>query len=93
MGLIAVITTIDWQDLNKVLPQVLDRQALQDAASLKANILIRFIALISAYSIFTNLSAGIGTQLLTENGLLLQIALLSQFTIQGVGSQDTDFNR
>jgi MATE family multidrug resistance protein len=26
-----------------------------------------------------------GTNLLTENGLLLQIALLSQFTIQGVG--------
>ena len=43
------------------------------------------MALISAYSIFTNLSAGIGTKLLTENGLLLQIALLSQFTIQGVG--------
>ena len=26
-----------------------------------------------------------GTNLLTENGLLLQIALLSQFTIQGIG--------
>jgi MATE family multidrug resistance protein len=33
----------------------------------------------------TNLSAGISTELLAENGLLLQIALLSQFTIQGIG--------
>ncbi|MEM8614460.1 MAG: MATE family efflux transporter, partial [Cyanobacteria bacterium P01_H01_bin.105] len=40
---------------------------------------------ISAYSIFTNLSATFGTVSLAENGLLLQIALLSQFTVQGVG--------
>ena len=84
-GLIAVAITINWQDLSNVFPKVLNRQAIQGAVTLKANILIRFIALISAYSIFTNLSAGISTELLAENGLLLQIALLSQFTIQGVG--------
>ena len=85
VGLIAMAITIDLQNLNKVLPQVFNRQALQGTVKLKANILIRFIALISAYSIFTNLSAGISTELLAENGLLLQIALLSQFTIQGIG--------
>ena len=58
---------------------------MQSAISLKFNIMVRFLALISAYSIFTNISAGMGANLLTENGLLLQIALLSQFTIQGVG--------
>ncbi len=85
VGLIAVILTINWQNLKQALPKVLESQALQNAVTLKANILVRFLALISAYSIFTNLSAGIGTELLAENGLLLQIALLSQFTIQGVG--------
>ena len=85
VGLTAVLITIDWQDVSNVLPQVWNRQALQGALKLKVNILIRFLTLISAYSIFTNLSAGISTELLAENGLLLQIALLSQFTIQGIG--------
>ncbi len=85
VGLITILITIDWQDVSNVLPQVWNRQALQGALKLKIDILIRFLTLISAYSIFTNLSAGISTELLAENGLLLQIALLSQFTIQGIG--------
>ena len=85
VGLMGMILTINWQDLKQALPQTLDLQAIQSAVVLKFNILVRFLALISAYAIFTNLSAGMGTELLAENGLLLQIALLSQFTIQGVG--------
>ncbi|MEL7420120.1 MAG: guanitoxin biosynthesis MATE family efflux transporter GntT [Cyanobacteria bacterium J06555_3] len=85
VSLIAIAWRIDWQKLRSALPQVFSTQAFRGAIVLKADILVRFIALISAYSIFTNLSAGIGTELLAENGLLLQIALLSQFTIQGIG--------
>ena len=85
IALIGVAFNINWQETIKAFREVLEPQALQGAISLKFNILIRFLALISAYSIFTNLSARMGTNLLTENGLLLQIALLSQFTIQGVG--------
>lgn len=85
VGLIALAMTFNWQDFKQLLPQVLEPKALQSAVTLKANILIRFLSLISAYAIFTNLSAGISTELLAENGLLLQIALLSQFTIQGIG--------
>ena len=85
VALVAVALTIPWQDLRNALPDVFDRQALKGILALKGNILVRFLTLISAYSIFTNLSAGMGTELLAENGLLLQIALLSQFTIQGVG--------
>lgn len=85
VALIGVAFNINWQEVTKAFQEVWERQALQGAITLKFNILIRFLALISAYSIFTNLSARMGTNLLTENGLLLQIALLSQFTIQGVG--------
>lgn len=85
VGFIAVTLTIDWAYLGKAMGQVLDRQALSSTLILKGNILVRFLALISAYSIFTNLSATFGTVSLAENGLLLQIALLSQFTVQGVG--------
>jgi MATE family multidrug resistance protein len=41
--------------------------------------------MITAYSIFTNLSAGMGTEVVAANGLLLQIVLLSQFTVNGIG--------
>ena len=79
VGLIAVAITIDRRDFTKALPLIFNRQALQGTVKLKANILIRFLALISAYSIFTNLSAGIGTELLAENGLLLQIAFIKLY--------------
>ena len=85
VALVGVAWSINWQDVPDALKQIGDRQSLKGAISLKFDILVRFLALISAYSIFTNVSAGMGTNLLTENGLLLQIALLSQFTIQGVG--------
>ena len=85
VALLAMALTIDWANLGKALNQVMDRQALGSTLILKGNILVRFLALISAYSIFTNLSATFGTVSLAENGLLLQIALLSQFTVQGVG--------
>ena len=59
--------------------------ALKATVALNSNILIRFVALISAYALFTNFSAALGTTVLAENGLLLQIALLSQFTVNGIG--------
>ena len=85
IGLIGLALSIDWQEVPLVIKKTWQGDALRSAISLKANILVRFIVLISAYSIFTNVSASMGTNLLAENGLLLQIALLSQFTIQGVG--------
>jgi len=83
VGLVLAIRSIGWQPIP--LPTLLTKDAFQQTITLKANIFIRFFLLISVYAIFTNLSARLGTNFLTVNGLLLQIALLSQFTIQGVG--------
>ena len=85
VGLIGMATSIQWRWVMPALKQVLDWAALKSTLVLKGNILVRFLALISAYSIFTNFSATMGTRTLAENGLLLQIAMLSQFTVQGVG--------
>ncbi|MFM2062863.1 MAG: hypothetical protein RLZZ507_2533 [Cyanobacteriota bacterium] len=85
VGLVGVGLSIQWQVLPKALQEIFDWVALKDTFVLKSNILIRFVALISAYSIFTNLSAVLGTDVLAQNGLLLQIAFLSQFAVQGVG--------
>jgi MATE family multidrug resistance protein len=84
-GLVFVYFTIPRQTLAAALTEVFDWAAIKESVAFKSNILIRFLGLISAYAIFTNLSSLMGTTVLTENGLLLQIALLSQFTVQGVG--------
>jgi MATE family multidrug resistance protein len=85
IGLIGVGLTIQWNQVSAALREVFEWTALKDTVALKGNILIRFLVLISTYAIFTNLSSTLGTTTLAQNGLLLQIALLSQFTIQGVG--------
>jgi MATE family multidrug resistance protein len=85
IGLLGVVLSIQWNNLALSVGEVFDRAALKDTVALKSNILIRFLVLISTYAIFTNLSSSLGTTTLAQNGLLLQIALLSQFTIQGVG--------
>lgn len=85
VALVAVVLSIQWSVLPAALTNVWDVPAFKATLLLKGNILIRFVALISAYAIFTNLSATLGTMILAENGLLLQIALLSQFTVNGLG--------
>ncbi|MEM8675256.1 MAG: guanitoxin biosynthesis MATE family efflux transporter GntT [Cyanobacteria bacterium P01_G01_bin.67] len=85
VALVGVAMSINWRVLSSALPQVLDWQALKSTIILKGNILIRYLAMITAYSIFTNLSAGMGTEVIATNGLLLQIVLLSQFTVNGIG--------
>jgi MATE family multidrug resistance protein len=83
IGLSAVLLTrFPWQE---AIAQFWNKTAMTETIALKGNILIRFLVLISTYAIFTNLSSTLGTTTLAQNGLLLQIALLSQFTIQGIG--------
>lgn len=85
VGLIWMVFTIPWQAVPAAMKELFDWVAFKDIFSLKSNILIRYILLVSVYAIFTNLSATMGTTVLAQNGLLLQIAVLSQFTINGVG--------
>ena len=85
VALIGVSLSIKWQELPTALKEVLDKQALKSTVVLKGNILIRYVAMITAYSIFTNLSAAMGTEFIAKNGLILQIVLLSQFTVNGIG--------
>jgi multidrug resistance protein, MATE family len=85
IGLVGVGFIVPWNALWAAWQEMFDWAALKETVALKSNILIRFLVLISTYAIFTNLSSAMGTTTLAQNGLLLQIALLSQFTIQGVG--------
>ena len=89
LALLVALVGVGFSLRSKALPvtfkDIFDWQALKASVVLKSNILIRYLAMITAYSIFTNLSAAMGNEVITENGLLLQIVLLSQFTVNGIG--------
>jgi len=85
VGLVVVAFTLQWKDLSDAIKALSNKEAITSILGLKGNIFVRFLILISSYAIFTNLSAALGKEILTENGLLLQIALLSQFSVQGIG--------
>jgi multidrug resistance protein, MATE family len=86
IGLIFACFHIQWRDVPVALENIFDWKSLKATFALNGNILIRYLALISALAIFTNISSLMGTTILTENGLLLQIVTLSIFVIQGVGN-------
>ncbi|WP_414621216.1 guanitoxin biosynthesis MATE family efflux transporter GntT [Calothrix sp. CCY 0018] len=88
LALFVALIGVGFSLQKKALPvfkDIFDWQALKASVVLKSNILIRYLAMITAYSIFTNLSAAMGNEVIAENGLLLQIVLLSQFTVNGIG--------
>jgi MATE family multidrug resistance protein len=86
IGLIFAAINIPWADLPAATENIFDWKAIKATFALNGNILIRYLAFITALAIFTNLSSTMGTKVLAENGLLLQIVTLSVFVIQGVGN-------
>lgn len=67
----------DWRKL-------LDLSVLKAIFVLNRDILIRTLALVSTFAVFTNLSAVMGTKILAGNTLLLQVITLSAYFIDGI---------
>ncbi len=85
VALVGFSVSIQWPMFPSALKEVLAWDSLRQSLVLKGNILIRYIAMVSMYAVFTDLSAILGTSTLAANGLILQIVLLGVFTINGVG--------
>jgi multidrug resistance protein, MATE family len=84
MGLALVyreLAGISWQQQRS---QIWELSALKTAFFLNQDILIRTLALISTFAVFTNLSATMGTTILASNTLLLQVVTLAAYFIDGV---------
>jgi MATE family multidrug resistance protein len=59
--------------------------------ALNRDILIRTLALVTAFSLFTNFSAAIGTTLLAVNTLMLQVVTLAAYFIDGLAFATESF--
>ncbi len=64
--------------------QIWQLSALKAIFSLNQDILIRTLALVSTFAVFTNLSATLGTTTLAGNTLLLQVVTLAAYFIDGI---------
>lgn len=64
--------------------QLWEPSALKAIFNLNQNILIRTLALVSTFAIFTNLSSTLGTGILAANTLLLQVVTLAAYFIDGI---------
>ena len=84
LGLLLVLGELPWSTLARYKKQVWDLSAFKATFSLNRDILIRTLALISTFAVFTNLSATMGTGVLAANTLLLQVVTLSAYFIDGI---------
>ncbi|WP_414567297.1 guanitoxin biosynthesis MATE family efflux transporter GntT [Nostoc sp. CCY 9925] len=85
VGLVLASQDIQFKELQTAFQQLWDWLAFKSAFSLNGNIFVRSLANMTTWAAFGNLSAVMGTMVLAENALLLQIILLSIFLVEGIG--------
>ena len=84
IGMILVAREVHLKEVRAVARQLLDLSALKAALALNRDIFIRTFAFLSTFSIFINLSSAMGTTMLAENALLLQVVTLAVYFIDGL---------
>ena len=84
LGLILVCSQLPWAALRSHFPNIPNLTAIKATFTLNRDILIRTLALVSTFALFTNLSATMGTGILASNTLLLQVVTLAAYFIDGI---------
>lgn len=83
-GLMLIGQDVSGQQLRTVWPQVGRAAALRQTLTFNRDLLVRTFVLISTFAVFTNLSSGLGTEVLSMNTLLLQVVTLASYFIDGI---------
>jgi len=84
VGMIFVAREVPFKEVQAVAGQILDTSALKAVFALNGDIFLRTLAFISTFAIFTNLSSALGTIMLAETALLLQVLTLAIYFIDGL---------
>ncbi|MEK0178205.1 MAG: MATE family efflux transporter [Oscillatoriales cyanobacterium] len=85
VGIILASFQINWKEALSVARKVWDVSAFKAAFTLNGNIFIRSVATMLVATIFTVLGSGMGTTILAENALLLQVVLLGIYCFEAIG--------
>jgi multidrug resistance protein, MATE family len=78
-------------EVRSIADKLLDPTALKAAFLLNGEIVIRTFALVSTFAVFLNLSAAMGTVLLSINAVLLQVITLAAYFIDGLAFATESF--
>jgi multidrug resistance protein, MATE family len=84
VGIGLVVREVNWAQLHRVSKHLLDSAALKATVTLNGELVIRTLALISTFAVFTNLSSNFGTQVLSMNAILLRVVTLAAYFIDGL---------
>lgn len=85
VGIVLASLGIQWQEVRAAFPKLGDLSALKATFALNRDILTRTLTEVSVFTIFTNLSALMGTTIFTQNTLLGQISHMSVYFTDGLG--------
>lgn len=91
VGLLLVAQEMRWQQVRSIANHLLDASALKAAFTLNGEIMVRTFALVTTFSLFTNLSSALGTDILTANTVLLQVITLAAYFIDGIAFATESF--
>jgi multidrug resistance protein, MATE family len=84
VGLLLVCQDVRLRQVRAVISRLFDRAALKVVFALNGEIVIRTFALVSTFSLFTNLSSSFGTVVLATNTLILQVVTFAAYFIDGL---------
>ncbi len=76
---------IDWKEVPSAARKFWDTSAFKAAFTLNGNLFIRSSANMLVLTMFTVLSSAMGTTILAENALLLQVIMISVYIFEGIG--------
>ncbi len=91
VGMILVRSEGWFSKVSRVGFRIFERDAMLANFKLNKDILVRTLALISTFAVFTNLSAGLGTLVLATNTLLLKVVSLAAHFIDGLAFATESF--
>lgn len=83
-GMILVGMELRNQNLRAIGGKIFNPSAFKDTLILNRDIFIRTLAFLSTFSLFTNISSSLGTVVLTQNALLLEVITLTVYLIDGL---------
>jgi MATE family multidrug resistance protein len=85
VGMLLASRCIEWQELRTAVRQFWNWSAFESTFILNSDVLVKSLIYMSAWTIFFNLSATFGTEILAENTLLQQVVFLIMFLVDGIG--------
>ena len=83
-GIIMVSRVIGNVDLRYLLAQIIDKVAFKAIFKFNLDIFVRTAAFLTVFSLFTSLSSAMGTEVLAENALVLEVITLVVYLVDGL---------